>query len=356
MFLEKSSKVKLSACIGAIALLLQGCSSSDPTSEPAPTQVEEAIVESKYNPKISPAFAEPWPTNVTRQEMIETALFKSFEFMDEVKVESCPVSANVFIGESVLDEHVPLIHEISRQMNLVFCDYLREDIHIVSGGYDFLKTTLESESLPTDKFGGTCGYDISTNDDAGRACAYQGVAWVGKGLGTKRAGNLLTDETAVAGVAHETFHLVQDSLDPGPQSQIPGPDHPFYRPVWFIEGGGEYFGKLIPSYLRIQDYSVVTPTNRSGSFLSVDYLSDLEGFEIWKREAGGLENYYAGQIAHEYIVASVGLNAIMQVLVRMGEGAGFESAFESAIGLTVSDFYDKFALLHANLYEGELVK
>jgi hypothetical protein len=46
----------------------------------------------------------------------------------------------------------------------------------------------------------------------------------------------------------------------------------------------------------------------------------------------------------------------MNLLVLMGEGEEFESAFESAVGLSVQDFYDKFAIMYANLYEGELAK
>lgn len=352
----KLSKAKFIAGLVLTALLLQGCSSTGATSEEPSTEVQEAVVENIYNPKLSPAFNEPWPTNVTRQEMIETALYKSFEFMDQVRAESCPIKANVFFGDSVLDEHIQVIEQISSEMNLVFCDYLTEDITVIAGNYEFVKSTVSAEGLPMDEFGGICGYEIGLNEGLSRGCAYQGVAWVGPGLGTIRMGEVKTDPIAVAIVSHEIIHLVQDSADPGQSVEAQGSGRNLFRPVWWVEGGGEFFGHLIPRYLDLQDYRYVTPHDRAGGALLVSYLSDLQLFEEWRQQAFGLENYVTGQIALEYITANLGLEAIMNLLVLMGEGEEFESAFESAVGLSVQDFYDKFAIMYANLYEGELAK
>lgn len=356
MFWGKPSKGKVIAGLVVGALLLQGCSSSGTTPEESSTEEQESVVEIKYNPRLSPAFNEPWPTDVTRQEMIETALHNSFEFMDKVRVESCPVKANVFTSEGVLDEHIPIIEHISSEMNLVFCDYLTDDISVIAGDYSFVKSTVSGEGLPADEFGGICGYEIGVDQGLSRGCAYKGVAWVGSGLGTKRMGEVKTDPIAVAIVSHEIIHLVQDAADPGQSAGAEGFVGDFYRPVWWVEGGGEFFGHLIPRYLDLQDYRYVTPNDRAGDALLVSYLSDLKLFEEWRNQAFGLENYVTGQIALEYITANVGLEAIMNLLVLMGEGEGFESAFESAVGITVQDFYDKFAVMFANLYEGELAK
>ena len=349
-------KLKFWTALSVAVLLLQGCSSPGAIPEEASPEAEESVVENKYNPKLSPAFSELWPTNVTRQELIETSLYKSFEFMDKVRVESCPVKANVFFGDSVLDEHTPIIEQISSEMNLVFCDYLTDDITVIAGNYEFLKSTVSAEGLPMDEFGGICGYEIGLNEGLSRGCAYQGVAWVGPGLGTIRMGEVKTDPIAVAIVSHEIIHLVQDSADPGQSVEAQGSGQNLFRPVWWVEGGGEFFGHLIPRYLDIQDYRYVTPHDRAGEALLVSYLSDLQLFEEWRQQAFGLENYVTGQIALEYITANVGLEAIMNLLVLMGEGEEFESAFESAVGLSVQDFYDKFAIMYANLYEGELAK
>lgn len=355
MFRGKPSKGHLIAGL-LVTLLLQGCSSPVSDSNSVPSDVEEAEEDYKYNPKLSPVFDEPWPTDVTRQELIETALYKSFDYMDKIRIEKCPIKGDLFIDDTVIPEHVPVIEKLTFETTSVFCNYLTTDFSVIAGGYEFVKDVVASEGLPSDEFGGVCGYSISPNQDSGRACAVLGVAWIGKGLGTKRRGTLITDEHAVATVTHELFHLVHDSIDPGPASQSPPPGHPFYRPIWLTEGGGEFFGRLLPRYFDLQEYGGFTPTDRSGGFLEVSYLSDLSGLEIRRTEAGGSENYYSGQIALEYIAASVGMENLMGVWVRMGQGEKFEIAFKKAVGLSIPEFYEKFATMHDNLYDGDLVQ
>jgi len=355
MFRGKQSSKQLTLVLIAASLILSGCSGEASSPSPSVPETLEQEIGSKYALKVAPVFSEPWPTQVTRQEMIETALAKGFEYLDTLPLKECRTQPKIFIGETILQEHHELINGISIRMNQIFCDYLTEDFTVIAGGYDYVEQVIREESLPSDEFGGVCGYPIAPGNDAGRACAVNGVAWIGKTIGTKRMGKLMTDETAVSVVAHEIFHVVHDAIDPGPASQSPPPGDPFYRPVWLIEGGGEFFGRFIPKYLDLQDYGTFTPSDRSGAALRVDYLSDLSRLEL-RAPGGGPDNYYSGQVALEYITASVGMEALLDVWVRMGKGKQFEDAFEGALGITVADFYGKFRQMHDNLYEGELVE
>jgi hypothetical protein len=52
----------------------------------------------------------------------------------------------------------------------------------------------------------------------------------------------------------------------------------------------------------------------------------------------------------EFIIASKGLEALLDVWVKMGAGMTFDEAFEQALGISVSQFYDKYRVLHQNLY------
>jgi hypothetical protein len=339
MFRGKSNKVAFVAGVIASVMLLQGCSSPEASRESEPTGVNEAVAENKYNPKLSPVFNEPWPTNVTRQEMIETALYKTFAFMDQARVDNCPVNASIFISEKVLEEHIPIVENISTEMNLVFCEYLTEDITIVSGGYDFLKEVVEAENLPKDEFDGICGYELPRSSYTNTGCASQGVAWSGVPLSRRGLSRLNGD--AVAIIPHEIFHLVQDSADPGQSGVNQGKGENFFRPVWWVEGGGEYMGRLIPRYFEIQDYAA-GPLGES--------FSNLESFELWGENlAASNDHYYAGQIALEYLTASAGFSAVMETLVLMGGGAEFEVAFGKAFGISVASFYEKFSLMNDNL-------
>lgn len=335
MFRGKSNKSLFLAGLAVTALLLQGCSSPEAAPESAAPENEDAIAEFQYNPKPSPAFDEPWPTKVTRQELIETALYRTFDFMDKVRSENCPLKADVFISEKVREEHIPVVEQISGEMSLVFCDYLTEDITVVAGGYDFLKEVVEAENLPKDEFDGICGYELLRSSYTRTGCASQGVAWSGVPLSVR--GLLKLDGDGVSTVSHEIFHLVQDSADPGQSGVNQGKGENFYRPVWWVEGGGEFIGRLIPRYLGLQDYAI-GPVAQS--------LSKLESFEFWGESVtDSNDHYYAGQIALEYLTASAGFDAVMETLVLMGGGAEFESAFEEVMGISVASFYEKFALL-----------
>lgn len=336
----------------AFVLFLQGCSPT--TSDPSVTQGSESIPSGPFTPQLSSTFDEPWPTEVTRREMIETALYKGFEFFDSVSRQECGYEALTFIDDTHTAENEQVIKTVSDEMMLIFCDYLTHDFAVLAGRYAFVKEVAKNEGLPTDEFGGVCGYFIEPEDDAVKACAFRGkVAWIGTALGKDLAATDEGVQIAIGVVAHEVFHLVHSAMDPDPDGQAPPPGAPFYRPVWFVEGGGEYFGGLIPVYLGIHDYLTWTPSSLTYEPLSVDALSELSELEL---RLEGDENYFSGQIALEYITASVGMEALLDVWVRMGEGASFEDAFEGALGISVQDFYVNFSQMHRNLYEGEIVE
>lgn len=351
MFRGKSYKGPIVAGLLAAIILLQGCSSPEGTPEPEPTEIQEAVAENKYNPRLSSTFDEPWPTNVTRLELAETALFKSFKFLDEAALNACPVKTNVFINPDMLPGHIELIKSLSARITLVFCDYLNSDMTLVAGDYIFLKETVAVESLPSDEFGGICGYELIPRNFATTGCAYSGVAWVGVPFGTQRRGELISDRNAVAMVPHELFHIVQDTVDPGQAGISNESGQDLYRPVWWIEGGGEFLGRLLPRYFEVQDYGFAPlSTDNYGSLPPLEPYSDLKAFESWNSESFGSNgHYYAGQLALEYIAASAGLDSIMAILERLGQGATFDSAFESELGISVEDFYERFRVLHDNL-------
>lgn len=344
----------MAATLLAASLVLQACSSEEISSSVKESEDTTRVQKSLYEPALSPSFDTPWPTVVSRKDMIETSLFKANEYLEKLPKKTCKRSAKVFLGEPMLPEHQELAQRISDGMVNTFCDYLNEDLTVIGGSYDFVKETVAAEELPSDDFGGVCGYPVQ--GDFASACAFKGTAWIGVQLGTLRRGQISTEERRVSIAAHELFHLVHDSIDPGPAGQSPPPGHPFFRPVWLIEGAGEYFGRLMPFHFGIQEYWTFTPTDRSGAYLPVEYLSDLKNLEISQRLAFGTENYYSGQVAMEYITASVGLEALLDVWVRMGQGDKFAIAFEKAVGISVKDFYQKFAEMHDNLYPSELVQ
>jgi hypothetical protein len=307
----------------------------------------------RYEPVLSPKFETEWSTDVTRVELINSSLYKSFEYLDSIRREDCDLKPRVFTPEDMIPEHKELINLLGEGIVSTFCDYLDYEPAIITGRYTFVKDVVAQNNLPSDEYGGVCGYDLK--EDFASGCAwFPGVVWTGISLGTERKGVVYTEERRVSIAAHEIFHYVHDSIDPGPGGQSPPPGSPLYRPVWFIEGGGEYFGRMLVQYLELQDYGTFTPSDRYGAWLDSEYLSELANFETIQQRAFGTENYYAGQIAMEFMIASQGLEALLDVWVNLGKGLQFDQAFEKALGISVSDFYDKYRVLHQNLYAESL--
>jgi hypothetical protein len=351
MFWGKSRKYWSTAIFLAATFLLQGCSAGAENVVPEPTDTPVGENALKYSPSLAAVFGDPWPTNVTRQELVDTVLFKSFEFFDKAPDDACSVKTGLYIDADTLPGHFEIIKSLSSKVTNVFCDHLSSDMTLVAGDYNFLKATVKAEGLPADEFDGICGYELSPSNYTSTGCASKGVAWVGVPFGTERQGKLISDHHAVSMVSHELFHLVQDSIDPGQAGLNQPSGQNLFRPVWWIEGGGEFLGRLMPRYLELQDYGTPPlPTDSYGSAPPLEPFSDLSAFENWDTGAVGANgHYYAGQIALEYIVANAGMEAVVDLLVRLGEGDEFKPAFKKVLGISVDDFYTKFKLLHDNI-------
>lgn len=345
-----------------LTLLLAGCVASD--SAPEQEAVAEGTLEQepstvaslptpRWTPERSAKFDSPWPTNVTIDELINTAMYRSNEFFDEVRVSDCVIPYRLHLGDPMLEIHKPMVEELVVNTTELFCDYLDSELIVIAGNYDYVVEVMAENQYPADDFGGVCGYQVE--NDYAMACAFRGVAWIGINWGAMRNGEVLTEGRRITIAAHEIFHLIHDGLDPDAAGQSPPPGTPNFRPVWYIEGGGEFFGRIIASYLGLYPYDRFTPTDRSGSFLAVEYLSDLEFLEVSQQRAFGTENYFSGQRAMEYMVASKGMGAVLEVWENLGEGMNFYQAFEASMGLSLEDFYVKFGEMHTNLYETELV-
>ena len=342
-----------------IVLALSGCAVQNDVSGKIPdAPVREIqlgqLPHNDYLPKMSEKFNTPWPTDVSREELVNSALYNAFTFFDSNRSADCKVSASVHSGESVLEEHKPLLEKVSNEMVLTFCNYLKNDFDVIGGSYDFVEETISNKKINTNFYRGC----QRPENEWAMACVHDNVAWVGISLGSTHQGKSFVEERRLTIAAHEIFHLIHHQIDPDPAGEVPPRDHfrlPF-RPMWLVEGGGEFFGRLMPYYFgMIGNYSTWVPTDRSGMFVSKEYLSTLELMEERESAADGFGNYYSGNIAMEYLVASIGMKSVLDIWVNMGEGQSFEKAFKNASGIELAEFYDKFKEMHNNLYEGDLV-
>lgn len=344
------------AAVVALVSVLSGCATSSGTPDQSLEQSESSsdlarTVSSPYLPELSSKFSSPWPAEVSREELVNSALFNAFSFLDSKQATECDVKANTFSGDPLIEEHKPLLEELTSRLVLVFCDYLVEDFYVIGGSFDFVEETISYQKIPGNFYRGC----RRPENEFASACAHDHVAWIGISLGSKKRGEAFIEERRLTIAAHEVFHVVHDQIDPAPRGEIPPRGNIIFRPVWLIEGGGEFFGRLLPYYFEMIDsYGTFTPSGRDGLFLDKNYLGDLGLMEVRQNNAFGLENYYSGQVAMEYIVASLGMESLLNIWVEMGEGREFDDAFQVATGLTTQEFYEKFKIMHGNLYQGNL--
>ena len=335
-----------------IVALLAGCSlqPSTPSMETQSTQEANPSPE-ETAPPLTPSskFKTAWPTNVTADELTDTALFNTYQYFDATRRENCKADYKVHLGHPILDAHKPDIELFVKQTVEIFCDHFKNPVIVIGGNNDFVLSTVAENNYPADDYGGVCGYEVP--NDANGGCAFFDVAWVGSNWGA--ADNPMRVRYAI--VAHEIFHIVQYNLDPEPGAQIPGPGHPLFRPVWLIEGAGDYFGRAVASYLDFFPYSREVPRTREGRYLEATYLADLDLLEEWQDLGSRGENYFSGQRAMEYIIANKGAESVIDLTKHLGEGQKFETAFEKTMGISVQDFYQKFKELFSNLYGDRLV-
>lgn len=132
-------------------------------------------------------------------------------------------------------------------------------------------------------------------------------------------------------VPHEIFHTWQKAVYTWQNLQVNlDPKNPMAPPVWLDEGGAEFFGKIF--YRSVEDYY-------PGSLVSSKPYQ-LQDYRT--REIDGNLPYSLGRLASEYIVASKGFENFLRIYSNVGQGQDFPTAFESALGISLDSFYEKF--------------
>jgi hypothetical protein len=206
---------------------------------------------------------------------------------------------------------------------------------VVGNNQEFFEETVRAEGWP---------YNASAIPSGSEVCvAYRGTSWVSNQYFT--TDRFPSDKNWSACIPHELFHVAQDTQDKGPGSQTLPPGHAFYRPLWLIEGSAQFMGHALMSYSGHYEYWGTHYTVGAG-------IEDLERpllkiHESW--ETGGYESYTMGSLATEYIVASVGVEPLMDIWTIAGRGASFEDAFQQALGVSVVDFYERFDTMNSEM-------
>lgn len=309
------------------------------TVEPPPIVAEES--ESLPPRALAASFQEPWPEDFTREEQIESAMVRASEFF---RASTGQADLRVFVQPPTSPETKQWVETLAHTLLDPFAEELPETVNIIVGwDPDFMVQVVEENQISAPMV------DDQVCRIAFGACSKGSSVWVGSG------GPLdgLANESNFARLfVHKTFHVVQDLLDPKSAGQIPPRAASNFRPVWFTEGGADYMAATIAELAHGIRYEE-SMTQGSGYFYfseqGVDQpgLRDLEEWGSAKSQPDRYNpiappQYLFGQVAMEYLVASVGFGSVAEIYRQLGSGKSFEEAFRLGVGLSLDEFYEKF--------------
>ena len=280
-----------------------------PTPIPTPTASPTAPIEVKLNPfKLS-----PFPDEFTRAQMVEAVMqsFDDYTSRNSKNVDFKLVLDAYFqlndpegIRKLVTDTYSLLPFPAGYPTTLV----------VVSTDKDLLRKSIK-EYGPFHK-------DRMNSVDRIDCLNCAGAGWASSGSGVRDV------------IPHEIFHTWQVAAYKRVSDNAPDPGNPLNPPVWFDEGGAEFFAQALYSKT-----TKIYPDPRGGAWFK---LKPFRLKDYVTRTIGDGNEYTLGRLASEYIVASKGMEKFFQIYLNVGSGQDFPTAFESALGISLNSFYEKF--------------
>lgn len=145
--------------------------------------------------------------------------------------------------------------------------------------------------------------------------------------------------------AHEVFHTVQHALST--QTSLGVTSNPQHIPRWLMEGSANYFGYYVVDRLGFDVYQTGRnqQVNTNPAYKTVIPLVQYDNFTS--------DPYGIGQAATEYIVASVGFEALLNIFKFTGLEVSFSAGFKKATGIELSEFYSKFEDARSSMQIGQ---
>jgi len=319
----------MSVAVVGTLLLLAGCTNTSAIQESSAAGTPDVLQESQA------AAFEPvrdWSLDFDRMQLMHSALDVTHAFFDEQSGNQANEIEYYFedtVSDWRIETHTNLV-EVTAQ---AFSNYSFDKTIAIAGmTQQFMTNTLIDNNLdyPDGEVAGLCG--IAVWEDLASGCNWQNTVWLG--FGEEPEGEVL-----IVG-PHEFFHSVQANLAGGTPTLGTMPN-------WLIEGGSEFMGYAVTDYTG--DFAYEDLAHRDWHYLP----NPATGLEFWAIPPGSrsipFEQYMLVQVATEYLISNLGMEAYLQIFANMGEGMQFDDAFEDATGMTITKFYALFDIAYANM-------
>ncbi|CAN2177470.1 hypothetical protein MCEMRE203_00203 [Candidatus Nanopelagicaceae bacterium] len=283
----------------------------------------------------------PWSTEFDTESMIRTALDGTATYFGTVRPNT---NYEITIDPVIAAADRAWIKTVTDYVSGMFDTLEKEKLIVFVGSTrNWALQELKSQNLwigdPSNPV--PCS---AQNDDS--ACADRNkilILFSAQALSTNDPGNRFLYRTTIA---HEIFHAIQYALSPNV-----GPGEPKRIPQWLTEGSPTYLQFYVGEKLGFDKYQ----TGRTGQVNSnFQYKTTipLRSYEGNRFEGETLNPYGIGQVATEYIIASIGFEKFLNIWRFTKTEGSFASGFEKATGLELDDFYTKFEAARSSMQIG----
>ena len=294
--------------------------------------------------EVSEAFLEPWPTDFSRKELIDSAMARTIDYMRGLPEGHPQRPLTIHFEPGFPLAHRYWVEAIAAEsMKAIGGDVYLEGVHLIVGDSVYLRETLTTLK-PREFVGGFCGNDEAPAGDI-FFCAEDDIAMARFGRLIDQ-GVLSDNGLWTSVVPHEMFHTFQAFHREKFQIES-GQD----EPRWMSEGSAEFFGFAMSQlagvssyYVSVWDWTYYLPNPELG----------LQEFEDPITFPYPAEEYWMGQMATEYLVASLGFEVLLDIYREYGSTGDFEASFEAATGLALMDFYQRFDEAYRNLFSNNV--
>lgn len=314
-----------------------------------PTPIETPAPVATPVPVVTPTPFIPWSTDVTARQVSDAAQ-KNFRAWAAAQANK-PVDHQFFIQDGVFPNRAKSLAAADKTGTQLFSQFFStKSITVIGRTEEWVVQKLNS-------LGGNFN-SCSINYVPGLDFCWDAQSFQGMVVLTDAVFNpsdLGGDGSSL--LAHEYFHLVQYQLSNSARKYTirdgsAATAHLF--PAWFAEGTAEFAGFSIATLAMDSEYwqgrAVMNTYGIGDPAANRNALVDAEIRTYSGTQPNGPVNpYMIGRTATEYLVASAGFQAMLDVWLTFKETKNFEKSFVKATGITKDEFYEKFEKVRTKL-------
>jgi hypothetical protein len=315
-----------------------------PTSSPAAKPVEPNPVATS-TPTSNLGDFEAWSTNIDAKTLSDQA---QRNFLSWAQSRAGTKTNHVqLIQESPYANRIAILKKADDLGAQLFSSYFPQGSRTVIGAKEaWTVAELRKSGWPVSSCNEPYmpGVALCLDSDARQGYVVSGDA-------TYRASDPGSDGGAL--LAHEYFHLVQANLSktrPGEAEKTKGPNPSSVSaiPAWFLEGSAEFVGYSVGALAQNASYwegrAQMLSYSPPEESVNKNAIADYEIRTCCSNNTPTYP-YHIGQIATEFIVASVGFQKMLDIWIGYATTRNFEKSFETVTGIKKEAFYDKFEQL-----------